>query len=204
LIYKKLSLLLFGFIAVTLYSCSENPVAVGISLLRNDFLNVNEIDSFADSMKQSSSYAKYTIPITGSASSFLLGKAANVSGSYLAQFSITLADTIQTDILDGAAVVTYAGVSMYPNYVFGDSNLTMDFTVNRISYNWTAAGVDADSINSLGLIYADLSANRVFSDSLLPLILINLTSLIFLNMLPIPRLVLIMAFTLNPRAIQKK
>ncbi len=166
MIYKKLSLLLFGFIAVTLYSCSENPVAVGISLLRNDFLNVNEIDSFADSMKQSSSYAKYTIPITGSASSFLLGKAANVSGSYLAQFSITLADTIQTDILDGAAVVTYAGVSMYPNYVFGDSNLTMDFTVNRISYNWTAAGVDADSINSLGLIYADLSANRVFSDSL--------------------------------------
>jgi hypothetical protein len=180
LIYKKLLLLLIGIIAITLYSCSENPVSVGIGLLKNDYLNVKEIDSYADSMKQSSSYAKYTIPITGSASSLLIGKAANVSGSYLAEFSISLADTIETDILDGAAVVTYAGVSLYPNYFFSDSTRSMDFTVNRISYDWTAAGVDADSINALGLIKADLSSNRIFSDSL---VTFNLDKSYVLNIL---------------------
>jgi hypothetical protein len=131
-------------------------------------------------MKQSSSYAKYTIPITGSASSLLIGKAANVSGSYLAEFSISLADTIETDILDGAAVVTYAGISLYPNYFFSDSTRSMDFTVNRISYDWTAAGVDADSINALGLIKADLSSNRIFSDSL---VTFNLDKSYVLNIL---------------------
>ncbi|MGD1008162.1 MAG: hypothetical protein ABR980_13135 [Ignavibacteriaceae bacterium] len=180
MIYKKLLLLLIGIIAITLYSCSENPVSVGIGLLKNDYLNVKEIDSYADSMKQSSSYAKYTIPITGSASSLLIGKAANVSGSYLAEFSISLADTIETDILDGAAVVTYAGVSLYPNYFFSDSTRSMDFTVNRISYDWTAAGVDADSINALGLIKADLSSNRIFSDSL---VTFNLDKSYVLNIL---------------------
>jgi hypothetical protein len=180
LIYKKLLLLLIGIIAITLYSCSENPVSVGIGLLKNDYLNVKEIDSYADSMKQSSSYAKYTIPITGSASSLLIGKAANVSGSYLAEFSISLADTIETDILDGAAVVTYAGISLYPNYFFSDSTRSMDFTVNRISYDWTAAGVDADSINALGLIKADLSSNRIFSDSL---VTFNLDKSYVLNIL---------------------
>ncbi len=180
MIYKKLLLLLIGIIAITLYSCSENPVSVGIGLLKNDYLNVKEIDSYADSMKQSSSYAKYTIPITGSASSLLIGKAANVSGSYLAEFSISLADTIETDILDGAAVVTYAGISLYPNYFFSDSTRSMDFTVNRISYDWTAAGVDADSINALGLIKADLSSNRIFSDSL---VTFNLDKSYVLNIL---------------------
>jgi hypothetical protein len=180
LIYKKLLLLLLGIIAITLYSCSENPVSVGIGLLKNDYLNVKEIDSYADSIKQSSSYAKYTIPITGSASSLLIGKAANVSGYYLTEFFISLADTIETDILDGAAMVTYAGVSLYPNYFFSDSTRSMDFTVNRISYDWTAAGVDADSINALGLIKADLSSNRIFSDSL---VTFNLDKSYVLNIL---------------------
>jgi hypothetical protein len=166
LIYKKLSLLLIGIISIVLYSCSENPVSVGLGLLKNDYLNVKEIDSYGDSLKQSSSYAKYTIPLTGSTSSLLIGKAHNVTTSSLAQFYISLADTIKTDLLDGAATVTYAEVTMYPNYVFGDSNLTMDFSVNRVSNNWTAAGVDADSINALGLDQTDLSSNRVFTDTI--------------------------------------
>ncbi|MGA7720804.1 MAG: hypothetical protein WCA84_06475 [Ignavibacteriaceae bacterium] len=181
MIYKKLSLLLTGIIAILLInSCSENPVSVGIGLLKSDYVNVKEIDSYGDSLKQSSSYFKYDIPITGSAASLLIGKAANVSASYLSEFNISLPDTIGTDILDGAATVTYAGVSLYPNYVFGDSNLAMDFTVNKISYNWTSAGVDADSINSLGIIQADLSTNRTFSDSL---VTFNLDKSYVLNIL---------------------
>jgi hypothetical protein len=180
LIYKKLSLLLTGIIAILLYSCSENPVSVGIGLLKSDYVNIKEIDSYTDSLKQSSSYFKYDIPITGSATYLSLGKAANVSASYLAEFAISLPDTIQTDILDGAATVVYAGAEMFPNYVFGDSNLAMDFTVNKISYDWTSAGVDADSINSLGIIQADLSTNRAFSDSL---VTFNLDKLYVLNIL---------------------
>jgi hypothetical protein len=165
LIYKKLSLLLIGIISIVLYSCSENPISVGLGLLKNDYLNVKEIDSYGDSLKQSSTYAKYTIPLTSSLSSLLIGKAHNVTASSLIQFYIYLADTIKTDLLDGAATVTYADVTMYPNYVFSDSNLTMDFSVNRVSNNWTVAGVDADSINALGLDQTDLSSNRVFTDT---------------------------------------
>lgn len=180
MIYKKLSLLLIGILAIALYSCSENPVSIGLGLLKNDYLNVKEIDSYTDSLKQSSSYAKYTIPITGSTISLLIGKAANVTGSTLTEFSISLQDTVMTDILSGAATVAYAGVTLYPNYVFGDSNLSMDFTVNKISNDWTSAGVDADSLNSLGLSQTDLSSNRVFTDSL---ITFNLDKSYVLNIL---------------------
>jgi hypothetical protein len=155
-----------GIISIVLYSCSENPVSVGLGLLKNDYLNVKEIDSYTDSLRQTSTYFKYTFPITGSTSSLLIGKAANVTGSSLLQFYISLQDTIKTDILSGAASVTYAGVTMFPNYVYGDSNLTVDFTVNKISSAWSSAGVDADSINSLGIDPTDLSTNRVFTDSL--------------------------------------
>ena len=166
MIYKKLLLLLTGIIAILLCSCSQNPVAVGLGILKNDSLYAKEIDSYTDSVKQSSSYFKYDIPLTNSTSYLLLGKAANVSASYLIEFGIELPDTMETDILDGAASVIYAQVSMHTDYFFNDSSKSMDFTVNRISNNWTSAGVDADSINSLGIIQADLSTNRVFSDSL--------------------------------------
>jgi hypothetical protein len=165
LIYKKLSLLLIGIISIALYSCSENPVSIGLGLLKNDYVNVKETDSYADSIKQSSSYAKYTIPITSSTNFLLVGKAANVTASTLVHFYVALEDTIKTDLLSGAAKVTYADVTMYPNYVFGDSNLSMDFSVNKISYNWTSAGVDADSINALGIDPTDLSTNRVITDT---------------------------------------
>jgi hypothetical protein len=131
-------------------------------------------------MKQSSSYAKYTIPLTSSTGTLLVGKAANVTGSALAEFYVSLADTIKTALLSGAATVTYAGVTMYPYYVFGDSNLSMNFSVNRVSNDWTAAGVDADSISSLGIIQSDLSSNKVFTDTL---VTFNLDKSYVLNML---------------------
>lgn len=165
MIYKKLSLLLIGIISIALYSCSENPVSIGLGLLKNDYLNVKEKDSYSDSLSQHSSSVKYTVPLTSSTTSLLIGKAANVTGSALAEFYISLADSIKTDLLNGVATVEYANVTMYPNYVYGDSNLTMDFSVHRVSNDWTAAGVDADSIAYLGIDANDLSTNRNFTDT---------------------------------------
>ena len=161
-------LLIFaGIVTLTLYSCNDNPTSVGSNLLKNDFINVNQADSYKDSLKQSSSFYKNTIPL-GESSTLLLGKNANVQSSVLMRFLLYFDDSVKTDYSNNKVSIISAKVNLTPTsptYTFGDSTAPFNFSVYSVTSNWTSAGFDSDSLSSLIYNTSNLSSNLQVTDS---------------------------------------
>ena len=164
MIYRKLLLTLAGISILALYSCNDNPTSVGSNLLKNDFINVNQIDSYKDSLKQTSSYYKKTVAL-GASSTLLLGKNANVQASALLRFLIYFDDSVKTDYTNNKVSIVSASVKLTPTYTFGDSTANFNFSVHKVSSNWTSEGFDSDSLSSLVYDPSNLSSNLVLTDS---------------------------------------
>ena len=148
-----------------LSSCNDNPTAVGLNLLQKDYLNLKHIDSYQDSLKQTSSYYSQSVPM-GNALSFMVGKKANVQASALVSFSGVLTDTMGQDIISGAASVTYSNVILIKSYLYGDSNSTYDFSVHNVLSSWDPTTIDGGNVSSLQYDQSDISSNKTISDSL--------------------------------------
>ena len=165
MIYRKLLLIIAGILSLFFYSCKDNPTLVGANLLKNDYINVKQLDSYTDSLQQTSSYYKKVIPLGGS-NYLLVGNNANVQASTLVKYAISLPDSMITDLNNNAASVVSSTIYFIPIYTFGDSNASFDFSVHKVSSVWTTIGFDADSLP--GLIYdqTDISSNHQLTDSL--------------------------------------
>ncbi len=153
-----------GIYSFIFYSCNDNPTSAGLNLLKNDYINVKQIDSYADSLKQYSSEFKRSIPL-GIASTILIGSNANVQSSSLIQFSIVLDDSVKQDLLAGNVSVVSSNILLYPVYTFGDTNASMDFSAHKVLNSWNPNTIDGDNAN-ISYDQTDLSSGKTFSDSL--------------------------------------
>lgn len=166
--YKKyliLIVVLFAFCLIP--SCSDTPTDLGSDLLNPDLIGVVSFDSQKDSAFQSSYSFKKIISL-GSSPRILIGKTDNLIAHALFVFTFNLSDSLKQLIRNDSLNILSARVELTPDYVYGDSNATFDYTVHKINSQWVSASFTADSFLSSGFSYesSDLSSNRTATDSL--------------------------------------
>lgn len=157
------ALFLFFFVS----SCSDTPTDLGSDLLNPDLIGVVSFDSQKDSIYQTSYSFKKVIAL-GGASRVLIGKADNLTANALFVFTFIISDSLKQLVRNDSLVVLSAKVELTPEYVFGDSNATFDYSVHKINSSWVSSSFTADSFLNSKFSYDpnDLSSNKVESDSL--------------------------------------
>jgi hypothetical protein len=153
------------FVVINFLSCSDDPTSIGIDLLDGDFLIVSTFDTQDDSVTQSSSFFKEVVPL-GLSSKVLIGKKDDVESTALMDFAFFIADSLQQDFLDGNISVTQAFIELAPQYTYTDEAAEYDFTVHKITSNWSILGFTSDSLANLSFDAEDLSSNKNFTDSI--------------------------------------
>jgi hypothetical protein len=159
------SLLFFTFFLIS--SCSDTPTDLGSDLLNPDLIGVVSFNSQTDSVYQRSYSFKKVIPL-GGASRVLIGKADNLSANALFVFTFILSDSLKQLVQSDSLIVLSAKVELTPEYTFGDSNATFDYTVHKINSSWVSSTFTADSFLNSNFSYDpnDLSSNKFESDSI--------------------------------------
>jgi hypothetical protein len=153
------------FVVINFLSCSDDPTSIGIDLLDGDFLIVSTFDTQDDPVTQSSSFFKEVVPL-GLSSKVLIGKKDDVESTALMDFTFFIADSLQQDFLDGNITVTQAFIELTPQYTYTDEAAEYDFTVHKITSNWSILGFTSDSLANLSFDAEDLSSNKNFTDSI--------------------------------------
>ena len=177
---KILSAIVLTFLMLNLVSCSEDPSSIGSPFVSKDLINLDSLDSFKDTFPQFSYTYKHIIPL-GYSSNLLLGIKGNNVATMLLNFNIVVPDSIKTDLLNNALVVSSAKVQLYKSYNYGDSTAHLDYTVHSINTSWTSTGFTIDSLPNLLYDAADVSSNKSFTDTLYQFNLSNDLTLRWLN-----------------------
>ncbi len=159
---QNVLLIILGVISLTLFSCSNNPTAIGSDFVSSDLINVKTLDSYADSLKQTSSYFKQPIPLWASSYLFL-GKKNNATASFLLKFLVSLPDSVNNDLKSNAAQVVSSIVTLPGGYVYGDSTANLDFNAYKITSPWTSTNFTSDNLGTLTYDPTDVSSNRNIS-----------------------------------------
>jgi hypothetical protein len=162
---KILSAVILAFITLNLVSCSDDPSSIGSALLPGDFIKLDSLDSYKDTIPQFSYTYKRIIPL-GFSSTLLLGKTAANEATMLLSFNIVVPDSIKTDLINNLITVSSATVQLYKDYTYGDSTAALDYTVHSINTPWTSSGFTYDSLAFLQSDPADVSSNKTSSDTL--------------------------------------
>ncbi|MCA2005270.1 MAG: hypothetical protein LDL01_05670 [Ignavibacterium sp.] len=168
MVYKKILIsLLIIFLFLAISSCSDTPTDLGSELLNPDLIGVTVFDTQKDSAFQSSYSFKKVIKL-GGAPRILIGKTDNLTAHALFVFTFVISDSLKQLVKNDSLNILSAKVELTPDYVYGDSNATFDYSVHKINSEWVSASFTADSFLSAKFNYdpADLSSNRNASDSL--------------------------------------
>lgn len=165
LFINRIFILVTALFLLLFYSCSDNPSSIGADLLKNDNLNINEIDSFKDSLAQKSSDFKRTMEL-GGAYTLLVGKNNNVEASTLLNFYFGIPDSLKNSIEADSIIVTGAKVSLIRDYPNKANDSFYDFTVHKVESGWTGVHFTSDSLPLLSYDPADISSNKSITDSL--------------------------------------
>ena len=163
-----LSRLLFAVVILIttlfLYSCKDEPAAIGLNEVSQEKPTYTHFDSETDSIKQSSYSFKNVLPIHNF-TRMLLGKKGNVKASSLLKFYIGLPDSIISAIIADSLNIVSSTVELIRNYSYGDSMATMDFSAYEINSAW-GLGFTTDSLASLSYGAIDLIQSKDPGDSL--------------------------------------
>ncbi|MHB8578816.1 MAG: hypothetical protein ACYDA4_03020 [Ignavibacteriaceae bacterium] len=162
---NKFLLIITGVISLALYSCSNNITPIGAQLVGSDLVNLQTLDSYTDSLRQTSTYFKSSVNLSSSSYIFL-GKKNNAQASSLIKFSVSLPDSINQDLAANNAHVISSKITLPTGYTYVDSNASLDFNVYKITNVWTSTTYTANNISSLAFDPVDVSSNRVVTDSL--------------------------------------
>jgi len=161
---RSIFLTLFVLVSLIHFSCSDSPSSLGSDLLSQDLINILELDSAKDSLFQSASVYKKVVELS-SANRLLLGKKDNIEAGILIKFLIFFADSIKQQLTNNELSVLSAKVEFTKNYTFGNSTAPIDFSVHKISSNWST-GFTSDSLALLTYDANDISFSKTFSDSI--------------------------------------
>ena len=159
------NLVLILFTVFSLISCSDDPTSVGIGLLQQDYIDAKTIDTKDQPISQQSSYFKEVVSL-GASSEVLIGKRDNTEVSALMRFVFVIDDSLKQDFLDDNITVNHAYVELVPKYTFTDETAYFDFSVHKITSDWSITGFTSDSLSNLVYDDVDLSSNKNFIDTL--------------------------------------
>lgn len=165
MINRKIVLIPFLLLMILICSCSDSPTSIGDNLLVPDFINVKILDSYQDSIGQTSSYFKTQIRLSDSPR-LLAGKFENVEASSLIRFGIALPDSIKNAFLNSSLNIIDAKIQLTKEYEIGNTASPLNFSVHFVNSGWTSFGFTADSIPNLIYDNVDISSNKTYSDSL--------------------------------------
>ncbi len=171
----KKSIFLILLSAFIFFNCSDEPTSIGKDEIPGlGLINLITINSNDDSLSQTSSYFHRGDVKLSSSERLLIGKSENIDASILIKFETALADSIEEDILNNEITVTSAVMELRKVYSFGDTLAPFDFTVHKVTSNWSV-GFNEDSILSMSLTYdaEDLSGQKEINDSVTSVTLIN-------------------------------
>jgi hypothetical protein len=165
LINKRIFFIPALLFLVLIYSCSDSPTSIGNNLLAPDYLSVHTIDSYQDSIGQTSTYYKTPIRLSDSPR-LLVGKFENIESSSLMRFAVVLPDTIKEAFLNSSLNIIDAKIELTKVYNIGNDAAPINFSVHFINSGWTSYGFTADSIPNLSYDDADIGSNYSNTDSL--------------------------------------
>ena len=160
----KLSIILACLLLIII-SCSDDPSSIGVNLIGNEYLVLNNFNTQDDSTTQTSHYYK-NIGYLGLSSRIFIGKRGDLEASTLMKFDFIINDSLQDNFLDDSIKINYAGIRLLPEYTYNDAAQSMDFTVHKITNYWTSSFYTIDSLPTLTYDNTDLISNRSFNDSL--------------------------------------
>jgi len=146
-LFRKILFLLFVTIS-TLYfnACTDDPSSIGSALLNQDIINLDSLDSYKDTLTQTSSSHIFVIPL-GYSDMLLVGKNGSTEAYTLLSFYLGMPDSIKNYFLSGSLSVLEAKVELVVNYKVG-STAGFSFTANQINNTWST-GFTSDSLAAL-------------------------------------------------------
>ncbi len=163
--YKKILLIPAFILLALIYSCSDSPTSIGSNILSTDFLTIYKIDSYQDSIGQTSTYYKTSVKLSDSPR-LLLGRFQNVEASSLIRFAVVLPDTIKSAFNNSSLNILSAKVYLTKLYSIGDTSNQLNYSVHFVNSGWTSFGFTADSLSNLQYDNNDISSNKNYSDTL--------------------------------------
>lgn len=137
-----------AIIIILLISCNDSPTDLGTGFLGQDGVEVLKLDSSTDSIPQFSKPVKKVFSL-GSSARLLLGKSDNVKASTLLHFIFSFDTTITGQIKRNELTVLDSWIELVKDYSFGDSSAAFNYTVHKITSNWTSSGFTVDSLEFL-------------------------------------------------------
>jgi hypothetical protein len=166
---RKILIVLFSFIAITFYSCKENPRNFSSNLLGPDQINLVNLDSYVAGLTQNSASFK-TVVKTGAANTLILGNYTTKSGniqqaSILIRFDYsTISDSNKSDLVNGNAVVADSWIVFTKTYAFGDTLANqLNFGAYNINTSWTSSGFTSDSLSNFSYDNNDVSGQKTLA-----------------------------------------
>lgn len=156
--------LLILLLSLSLIACSDDPTSVGSNLIPGeDNIKFDLLDTYQDSVNQSSSFYKDTLNLAGS-SVILLGKTDFAESRFLIKFFPTVPDSILTYYKNGQAFVKQAWINFKTLYRLGDKNSNFDFSIHQIRQNW-ALNFNEDSLASFQYDNVNVGSNVTVTDT---------------------------------------
>jgi len=181
LLHKILIVLLILSLSLSFYECSDAPSSIGTDLLSPDAIDIIKLNSFTDTLSQSSRYFQQVPAIElSNAEQLLLGKKNNIEASSLIRFFTSLADSTKEDILSNNITVTAAYIKLIQTYVYGEETAPFDFTAHKINSVWSL-DFTADSLASLSYDPNDVILTKEYSDSINTFFIDNQLALIIIQ-----------------------
>lgn len=167
MINKRILLIPALLFLVLIYSCSDSPTSIGGNLLGPDYLTLDSINTYQDSIPQTSTYYKTRIRLSDSPR-LLVGKYENIEeASTLMRFRVVLPDTLQEAYLNSNLTIVDAKIELTKQYKIGDVSSPPSFSAYRVNSGWTSYGFNADSLPGLDYDPAAISSNIAETDSLI-------------------------------------
>ena len=166
MINKQILLIPALLFLALIYSCSDSPTSIGKNLLGPDYLAIDSINSYQNSIAQTSTYYKTPIRLSDSPR-LLVGKYENVEASTLMRFGVVLPDTLQEAFLNSNLTIVDAKIELTKEYKIGDVSSPPDFSAYFVNSGWTSYGFNADSLPGLDFNPTEISSNIAETDSLI-------------------------------------
>jgi hypothetical protein len=159
------------FLAIS--GCSDNPSSLGISLIpEEDYLKLDTLSIY------STTAHSYISPRNlGSSPTIAIGRTGSYEAYSLISFS-SIPDTMDS------ATVNSVELTLFPNYIAGDSTGTVSFDIHEISSGWSESGFIWDSLSTLsyeGTVVGSYTGSVSDSDSIVVSIAPELISKWFRN-----------------------
>ncbi len=129
---------LLALISLLISGCSDTPSSLGAGLIpQEDFLNVDTLTAY--SATERSYLSRHTL---GLSRTIAVGRTGSLEAEALIWF-FNFPDTMKE------STVNSVDLTLFPNYIAGDSTGAVSFDVHEITSSWTESGVIWDSLTAL-------------------------------------------------------